>query len=116
LQAEASSRDFILLHKLYLSDRTGEIIHKDFLKLAYPGRWRYDILRALDYFRIAGMAFEKRLQPAVDELLRKRRKNGCWNSSRHTGKTHFDMEKAGTASRWNTLRALRVLHFYDIEL
>ena len=46
-----NSEEFILLHQLFISDRTGEIIRKEFLKLAFPGRWRYNILRALDYFR-----------------------------------------------------------------
>jgi len=49
--AERASKEFILQHQLYLSDRTREIIHKTFLRLSYPCRWRYDILKALDYFK-----------------------------------------------------------------
>jgi len=54
LEAEDHCVEFMLQHRLYLSDRTGEIIQPAFLKLAYPCRWRYDILRALDYLRLKG--------------------------------------------------------------
>ena len=50
-KAVTASKEFIFLHQLYISDRTGEIINKDFLRLSYPRRWRYDILSALDYFQ-----------------------------------------------------------------
>jgi hypothetical protein len=53
------------------------------------------------------------MQPAIDVLLKKRNKNRTWNvQAKHPGKTQFDMEKAGRPSRWNTLRALRVLKAY----
>lgn len=114
-KAKASSIDFLLLHQLFLSDRTGEIIHKDFLKLSYPSRWRYDILRALDYLQRIGHPWDDRLQAAIDVLLKKRNKDGTWNvQAKHPGKTHFDMEKAGRPSRWNTLRALRVLKHFGL--
>ncbi len=112
LEAEKSSVEFMLQHRLFLSDRTGEVIHPGFLKLAYPGRWRYDILRALDYLRLANVNFEERLKPALNQLIKKRRKNGTWSCSKHTGNTHFEMETGGQPSRWNTLRALRVLHHF----
>ena len=50
--AQKSAVAFILKHRLFLSDKTGEIINKDFLKLTFPGRWKYDILRALGLFSI----------------------------------------------------------------
>lgn len=113
--AKTTSITFLLLHQLFLSDRTGEVIHKDFLKLSYPSRWRYDILRALDYLRMAKYPWDDRLQAAIDVLLKKRNKDGTWNvQAKHPGKTHFDMEKAGRPSRWNTLRALRVLQHFGI--
>ncbi|NNF22821.1 MAG: hypothetical protein HKN67_12825 [Saprospiraceae bacterium] len=113
---EMAAREFLLKHKLYLSDRTGEIIKKDFIRLSYPSRWRYDILRALDYFRYAHAPFDERLIPALEVLLKKRRKDGRWNvQAKYPGQVHFEMEKAGKASRWNTLRALRVLQTYDIR-
>lgn len=113
-KACASATGFILLHRLYLSDRTGEIINKDFLKLAYPCRWRYDILRAMDYFQYAGIAWDDRMQSAMDILKKKQNKDGTWNlNAPHAGQVHFSMEKAGSPGRWNTLRALRVFRKFD---
>ncbi|WP_299124260.1 hypothetical protein [uncultured Winogradskyella sp.] len=113
-EAMASSKEFILMHQLYISDRTGKIINKDFLKLSYPRRWRYDILSALDYFQYSKTKWDNRMQPAINILIKKRNKNGTWNvQAKHPGQTHFDMEKAGKPSRWNTLRALRVLKNYN---
>lgn len=113
-RAQTSSVKFILQHQLFLSDKTGEIIHKNFLKLSYPCRWRYDILRALDYFQYSGTKWDDRMMPAIEVLKKKRKKDGTWNvSAHHPGQVHFQMEKAGTPSRWNTTRALRVLQFYN---
>jgi hypothetical protein len=115
LKTRQSSIEFILAHKLFISDRTGEIINKDFLKLSFPGRWRYDILRALDYFQYARQPWDERMEPAVGILLKKRNKDSTWNlQANHPGQFHFHMEKVGEPSRWNTLRALRVLKYYKI--
>jgi len=109
-EAEVVSREFLLRHKLCRSDRTGKIIDKKMLMLSYPSRWRYDILRALDYFRLAGVEYDTRMKDAVHVLLEKRRADGRWPlQAKHSRQTHFDMEKTGEPSRWNTLRALRVL-------
>jgi hypothetical protein len=112
-QIAVEACEFILQHRLFLSDRTGKIIDKRMLMLSYPSRWRYDILRALDYFQCAGVDYDPRMQPALDVLWKKRRKDNRWPvQARHPGQTHFDMEKTGSPSRWNTLRSLRVLkHF-----
>ena len=119
LQAAAEqAREFLLMHRLFRSDRTGEVIDKRWLMLSYPSRWRYDILRALDYFRAAGTAYEPRFQDALDVLISKRRKDLTWPvQAKHAGQVHFDMEKTGGPSRWNTLRALRVLaHFTGFDV
>ncbi len=116
-QAKQSAVEFIMMHQLFLSDRTGEIINKDFLKLSYPSRWRYDILRALDYFWHSKTPWDDRMEPAVAVLQKKRNKGLTWNvQAKHPGQVHFDMEKAGKPSRWNTLRAMRVLNHFKIEL
>ncbi len=105
--------EFILLHQLYISDRTGEIIKKEFLRLSYPSRWRYDILRALDYFQYSKTPWDYRMSPAINVLLNKRNSDATWNlQANHPGKIHFEMERPGKPSRWNTLRAMRVLKFY----
>ena len=115
-EVEGTSREFILKHRLYISDRTNEIINKNFLKLSYPSRWKYDILRALDYFRLSEIPFDGRMKPASDLLISKRKKNIYWLlQAKHPGQTHFDMEEAGKPSRWNTLRALRVLKHFRIN-
>ena len=112
--AMKSSVNFILEHRLYKSDKTGAIIDPRFLRLSYPSRWRYDILRALDFFRLAGLPFDKRMQDAIEVILNKRTKDGRWKlQAHHPGAIHFQMEEVRKPSRWNTLRALRVLKYYD---
>ena len=113
--AMVTAQEFLLMHRLYKSDRTGEIIHKDFLKLAYPSRWKYDILRCLDYFQYSGQPWDERMSDAVESLLAKRNSDGSWNmQAAHPGKQHVTMERAGQPGRWNTLRALRVLKHFGI--
>ena len=116
-EAEDKSRTFLLKHRLFRSDQTGEIIDKKWLMLSYPSRWRYDILRALDYFQFAGINYDPRMRDALELLKKKRRKDNKWPvQAKHPGQTHFDMEKTGGPSRWNTLRAMRVLkHFGEAE-
>lgn len=111
-----SAEEFILHHQLFLSDKTGKVIKKQFLKTTYPCRWKYDILRALDYFQYSGRKWDNRMQAAINEILKKRKADGRWNvPAAHPGQVHFEMEKAGKRSRWNTLRALRVLKHFEIE-
>ncbi|MEP1097023.1 MAG: prenyltransferase/squalene oxidase repeat-containing protein [Cyclobacteriaceae bacterium] len=113
--ARESAIEFLLLHQLFISDRTGKIISKNYLTLSYPGRWRYDILKALDYLRYAQVKWDDRLAPAIEVLLKKRNKDQTWNTqAKHPGEVHFEMEKAGRPGRWNTLRALRVLKYFDV--
>lgn len=116
-KAQTTSQEFILMHRLFRSDRTGEIINPNFLKLYYPGRWYYDILRAMDYFQQANVKFDKRMNEAIEIMLKNKTKDGLWKlPSKHPGQIHFEMEMAGKPSRWNTLRALRVLkHFNSKE-
>jgi hypothetical protein len=112
-QIVADAREFILQHRLFRSDHTGQIIDKRYLMLSYPSRWRYDILRALDYFYSAEIPYDPRMQEAFEILHKKQRVDGTWPlQAKHPGQTHFDMEKPGKPSRWNTLRALRVLNCY----
>lgn len=111
-EAQRESQEFILKHKLFRSHRTREIIDPKFLRLHYPCRWRYDILKALDYFRLAGAKHDKRMDDAINVLMEKRTDSGRWKFARHPGLTHFEMEKSVEPSRWNTLRALRVLKYF----
>ncbi|MBN2091527.1 hypothetical protein JW964_18080 [candidate division KSB1 bacterium] len=114
-KAEQESREFILHHKLFQSHRTGVIIDPKMLMLSFPSRWRYDILRALDYFQFARVEYDARMAPAIDILLKKKLADNRWPlQARHHGLRHFDMERTGKPSRWNTLRALRVLKYFGI--
>lgn len=116
INCKKAAREFVLIHQLYISDRTGKIIDKRFLKSPYPSRWKYDVLRALDYFQHTNLPWDERLTPALKYILSKQNKNGTWNlNAKHPGQVHFEMEKAGKASRWNTLRVLRVLRHFDTD-
>ena len=113
IDAKKAAVEFLLLHQLYLSDRTGEIINANFLKMPYPCRWKYDIFRALDYFQYACCEWNYRLAPALEVLNQKKNKDNTWNmNAAHPGKVHIVMEKAGKPSRWNTLRSLRIFKWY----
>ena len=115
-RARRDSEEFLLQHRMFRSHRTGAIIDKKMLMLSFPSRWRYDILRCLDHFRRANATYDERMEDAFRVLLKKRRKDCRWPlQARHPGQTHFEMEKPGKPSRWNTLRAMRVLRHFGIE-
>lgn len=117
VKAKHDSQEFILQHKLFRSDKTGEIINSAFLKFYYPCRWYYDILKALDYFQYAKVNYDHRMDEAIGLIIKKRTREGLWRlASKHPGQTHFEMEQAGKASRWNTLRAMRVLRYFNISI
>lgn len=114
LKSAEEAREFLLVHRLFRSHRTGEIIHKDFLKLVYPARWKFNILRALDYFQSANIDWDDRLQDAIDVLHAKRGKDGRWKgAAQHSGQHHLQMESPREPSRWNTLMAIRVLNHFQ---
>lgn len=114
LQAEQGALALLLDHRLFRSDKTGAIIDPRFLNLTYPHYWHYTVLRALDYFAQAGTARDPRLGEAVDWLVSSRHQDGTWPvHGRYQGKLYFDMEKIGSPSRWNTLRARRILRWWE---
>jgi hypothetical protein len=112
--AQVRGREFLLKHRLFRSHRTGEIIKPAFLRFSFPPRWHYDILRALDYFQSVNAPYDERLAEAIEIVRGGRRADGRWAlQNRYRGKTYFEMERVGGASRWNTLRALRVLKWWE---
>jgi hypothetical protein len=116
-RAQQKGREFLLLHRLFRSHRTGAIIKTQFTRFAFPPRWHYDILRALDYFQAVDAPRDPRLAEAIDIVRSTRCKDGRWllqNSFK--GKTYFQIERVGAPSRWNTLRALRVLKWWDSRM
>lgn len=114
LAAEENALEFLLEHRLYKSDKTGRIIHPKFTQLSFPPRWHYDLLRGLAYCARSGSPRDSRCQDAIDLLLARRAADGAWPlENRYSGKVFFEMEKLGKPSRWNTLRALRVLRWWS---
>lgn len=88
------------------------------LRFSFPTRWHYDVLRALEYFRSTGDRPDPRIDEAVDLVRSRQRLDGTWLlENTHAGAVHFTMDDGdGRPSRWNTLRALRVLRWYDQSL
>jgi len=112
--AEARAQEFFLEHRLYRSHRTGEVVDPRMTRFSFPPRWYHDVLRTLDYFQASDAPCDPRLQDPIDLVRRKCGKDGRWVlQNRHPGKTFFEMEATGKPSRWNTLRALRVLKWWD---
>jgi hypothetical protein len=112
--AQRRGREFLLVHRLFRSHRTGKIIKPQFLRLYYPPRWHYDILRALDYFQAVDAPRDPRLAEAINIVQSSRGADGRWTLQHsYKGKTYFEMERLGAPSRWNTLRALRVLKWWE---
>jgi hypothetical protein len=113
-EALIKGREYLLRHKLYKFPDTGEIIDRKMTLFSFPPRWHYDVLVALDYFQNCNADKDERLHDAIELLKKKRRANGYWPvQNRHPGKTYFEMEKVGQPSKWNTLRALRVLKWWE---
>jgi hypothetical protein len=108
--AETRAAEFMLSHRLYRSDHTGEVISERFTHLTYPWHWHYTFLRGLDYLRLTRAISDERLAGAIALLHETRKPNGRWPlQKRIPGTLLVEMEKPGQESRWNTLRALRVL-------
>jgi hypothetical protein len=111
-QAEHMGQDFLLAQHFGLSGN--KPLKSKWSSFSYPAYWFYDILTALDYFYRFQANRDRRIQTAIDLLRHKQTEAGSWLlGARHAGRTYFDMEKPGEPSRWNTLRALRVLNWWD---
>lgn len=107
--------EYLLQRNLFRRASTGEVADEDWLQFSFPTQWHYDVLRGLDYFRAAGDAPDPRLADAVEQVRSKQQADGKWLlENTHPGLVHFELEDGdGRPSRWNTLRALRVLRWYD---
>ncbi len=117
--ARRAGEDYLLKRHLFRRLSTGEPADKRFLCLCHPSRWHYDILRALDYFRAAGLlsgaAPDPRLSEAIGHLRSKRLENGTWPLDwRPAGRVWFDLDDGvDVPSRWVTLKAMRVLKWWN---
>ncbi|MDQ2750078.1 MAG: hypothetical protein M3Y44_11245 [Actinomycetota bacterium] len=113
--ARHRGQEYLLERRLSRRLSTGEVADPDWLRFSFPTWWHYDVLWALDYFRAVGDAPDPRLAEALALLRSKQQPDGTWLlENTHLGDVHFSMEDGdGQPSRWNTLRALRVLNWAD---
>src|SRR5437867_9774938 len=104
-----------LERRLFRRKSTGAVVDPAWLQFSFPTRWHYDVLRALEYFRAAGDPPDPRVDEAIDLLRSKQQSDGTWLlENTHPGAVHFALDDGdGRPSRWNTLRALRVLRWYE---
>jgi hypothetical protein len=114
-KARKRGEDYLLERGMFRSLRTGEVINKRWLRFSFPTFWHYDELRGLDYLRKAGIKPDGRVREAVEVVIKRRHQNGRWPLNLlHPEYIPLEMESGvGKASRWNTLRALRVLRWYN---
>jgi hypothetical protein len=114
-KARRRAEKYLLDRRMFRSLRTGEVIDTRWLRFSFPTFWYYDVLRGLDYLRDAGMKPDSRVREAVEIVMQRRHQNGRWPLNLlHPEYIPVEMETAvSSASRWNTLRALRVLRWYS---
>ena len=113
IAARRRGEEYLLERKLFRRKSTGEVVDPAWLQFSYPTRWYYDVLRGLEYFRAAGDRPDPRMIEAIELLQSKRQPDGTWLlENTHPGAIHFPFDDGdGRSSRWNTLRALRVLRW-----
>ncbi|MGA8508185.1 MAG: hypothetical protein WB762_21470 [Candidatus Sulfotelmatobacter sp.] len=113
-KARKRAENCLLERRMFRSLRTGDVINQRWLRFSFPTFWHYDVLRGLDYLRNAGIKPDSRVNEAIETVIDRRHQNGRWPLNLlHPEYIPLEMETGiGTASRWNTLRALRVLRWY----
>jgi len=114
-KARKRAENYLLDRHMFRSLRTGEVIDERWLRFSFPMFWHYDVLRGLDCLRNAGIKRDSRVREAIEIVIKRRHQNGRWPLNLlHTERIPLEMETVvGGASRWNTLRALRVLRWYS---
>lgn len=112
-QARRRGEEYLLERNLFRRKSTGELVLPRYADFAFPPYWFYDVLRSLDHFREAGGTPDNRLGDAIDLMLGQRADDGRWAAGRpRRGQVFFALDAPeGEPSRWNTLRAMRVLRW-----
>jgi hypothetical protein len=121
IEARLRGQEYLLERRLFRRRSTGEVIERDrkggtaWRNFAFPTWWHYDVLRGLDYLRCAGVAPDERVAEAIALVVSKRDRDGRWPLERlYPGVMPVEIDDGeGQPSRWNTLRALRVLKWYS---
>jgi hypothetical protein len=113
--ARLRAEEYLLERGLFRRRSTGEVANPAFLELAFPPRYHYDVLRALDYFRAADVQPDARIRDAVQFIESRRQADGRWllDQAYDEALPFAWGETVGEPSRWNTLRALRVLRWWE---
>ena len=120
-EARTRGQEYLLQRRMFRRLSTGEVVERQWTHFSFPTTWHYDVLRGLDYLRSAGVPPNERVREAL-ELVAATRQDEAWLlQNPHPDPPRwwrspidFDMEGGeGKASRWNTLRALRVLRWYN---
>ena len=112
--ARLRGQEYLLARRLFRRLSTGEVINPDWALFSFPPYYHYDVLRGLDYLRAAGAEPDDQVAEAIEIVERNRSEDGRWPLQNvHHGEVPFEMEAGeGSPSRWNTLRALRVLEWW----
>jgi hypothetical protein len=106
--------EFLLQHHLFRSHRTGRIIDPKMKRFSFPPRWHFDVMRGLDHLRECRHEKDERMAEGIDLIRSKQGQDGYWKlQQKYSGRVFFDMEESGEPSRWNTLRALRILKWWE---
>ncbi|HKE26871.1 MAG TPA: hypothetical protein VKB88_31175 [Bryobacteraceae bacterium] len=121
VEARLRGQEYLLDRRLFRRRSTGEVIERDrkggfaWTRFAFPTWWHYDVLRGLEYLRRAGVPFDKRMAEAIELLASKRDGDGLWPlETIYPGVMPVGIDQSeGRPSRWNTLRALRVLNAFQ---
>ncbi len=113
--ARLRGHEYLLQRRMLRRLSTGELIDPAFRQFSFPTYWHYDVLRGLEYLRASGVVPDDRLAEAIELVDSKRDAEGRWPlENRHAGRLYFDLDEAeGKPSRWNTLRAMRVLRWSE---
>jgi hypothetical protein len=114
-KARKRGENYLTERRMFRSLRTGKVIDQRWLRFSFPTFWHYDVLRGLDYLRNADIKPDRQVGEAIKIVMERRHQNGRWPLNLlHSEHIPVKMETAvGSASRWITLRALRVLRWYN---
>ncbi|HZG15592.1 MAG TPA: hypothetical protein VE710_11255 [Candidatus Bathyarchaeia archaeon] len=114
-EARIRAQEYLLERGMFRALSSGKLIDRKWVRFSFPTTWHYDVLRGLDYLRSAGVEPDERVAEAIDLVAKKQHQNGRWPlQNPYSDQGHFEMEgPTGKASRWNTLRSLRVLDWYS---